>query len=140
MSIPLHVHLVSHLSGLTIEKHMPCAVLLTSKRSAQAEGWKPEGPGLGNGEAWFTTAVLAEGRPAMALPKRFQKVRKSLMFSSAMHRDRFCSKPIPRAKRPSPSIRTDALFAVIKRSGRLQPSIWPGSSCTQSRFFPPRFA
>lgn len=42
---------------------MPRAELLTSKRSAQAEGWKPEGPRLGNGEAWFTTAVLAEARP-----------------------------------------------------------------------------
>jgi hypothetical protein len=100
MSIPLHVHLVSHLSGLTIEKHMHRAELLTSKRSAQAEGWKPEGPRLGNGEAWFTTAVLAEARPAMALPKRFQKVLMSLMFSSAEHQDTFCSKPTPQAKRP----------------------------------------
>lgn len=80
MSIPLHVHLVSRLSGLTIEKHMPRAELLTSKRSAQAEGWKSEGPRLGNGEAWFTTAVLAEARPAMVLLKRFQKVLNSLMF------------------------------------------------------------
>jgi hypothetical protein len=83
MSIPLHAHLVSHLSGLTIQKHMPRAQLLTSKRSAQAEGWKPEGPRLGNGEAWFTTADLAEARPDMALPKRFQKVLISLMFSRA---------------------------------------------------------
>lgn len=140
MSIPLHVHLVSQFSGLTIEKHMRRAELLTSKRSAQAEGWKPEGPRLGNGEAWFTTAVLAEARPAMALPKQFQKVLMSLMFSGAEHHDRFCSKPMPQAKRPSPSIKTDALFAVINRSRHLQPSIWTGSSCTQSRFFPPRFA
>ncbi|KOP53221.1 hypothetical protein OX88_21420 [Pseudomonas coronafaciens pv. porri] len=100
MSIPLHVHLVSHFSGLTIEKHMSRAELLSSKRSAQAEGWKPEGPRLGNGEAWFTTAVLAEARPDMALPKRFHKVLMSLMFSRAEHQNRFCSKPMPQAKRP----------------------------------------
>jgi len=36
------------------------------KRSAQAGGWKPIGPRLGNGEAWFTTAVLAEARSTLA--------------------------------------------------------------------------
>lgn len=101
MSIPLHVHLVSHLSGLTIEKHMPRAELLTSKRSAQAGGWKPEGPRLGNGDAGFTTAVLAEARPALAPPKRFQQELMNLMISSAEHHDRFCSKPMPQAKQPS---------------------------------------
>ena len=33
MSIPLHVHLVSRFSGLTIEKHMPRAELLSSKQA-----------------------------------------------------------------------------------------------------------
>jgi hypothetical protein len=53
----------------------------------------------------------------MALPKRFQKVLMSLMFSSAEHHDRFCSKPMPQAKRPSSPIRTDALFAVSSAVG-----------------------
>lgn len=39
---------------------------VSSKRSAQAGGWKPTGPRLDNGEAWFTTAVLAEARSTLA--------------------------------------------------------------------------
>lgn len=34
---------------------------------------KPRGPRLCNGEAWFTTDVVAEARPTMALLKRLQK-------------------------------------------------------------------
>ena len=76
---------------------------------------KPRGRRRGNGEAWFTTAVLAEARSTVAVLESFQETLKRLMLPSAEQRYRVSAKAISRVKRPASPIRADALFAVVDR-------------------------
>ena len=46
--------------------------------------------------------------------ERLQETLKRLMLPCAEQRNGICSKSIPRVKRPLPSIRTDAFYAVIQ--------------------------
>ena len=51
----------------------------------------------------------------MAALERFQETLKRLLFPCTEQRNGICSKSIPRVKRPSPSFRTYAFFAVVER-------------------------